>query len=124
MIIDPGTIVLILIISNIIQAILVFIQSSLNRKYSGIKIFAMGNILYAIGFLFIIMQEFSTNRLVTIILANSLLLLSAILQYIGIMQFLEIKAKLKTVMSLLAACIMLFTYFTYFSDSITMRILL
>ena len=122
--IDTGTIALVLIISNFIQAVLIFSQSSLNKNYRGVILFATGSSIYAAAYLLILMQGIISIPLLTVVLGNLLLLLAIIFQYTGLMRFLELKVYKWFVVSIFAACLLLFIYFEYIDNNITLRLLL
>jgi len=122
--IDISTIALIIVISNIMLAILIFFQSYINKKYRGIIFFAIGSTLYAIGFLLILMQEIISITFLTVVFGNSLLLLAIIFQYYGLMRFLEIKVHSNTINLLFVIVFFALFYFEYFDNNITFRVLI
>nr|WP_320024428.1 hypothetical protein [uncultured Acetobacterium sp.] len=88
--IDLATIALILVISSVFQAIIVFAHSS---KYSGTYHFGIGCSLFALGFLFVMLQGRISYPQLTIVISNSLLLLALIFQYMGLVRFLNLNEK-------------------------------
>ncbi|HEY5558021.1 diguanylate cyclase domain-containing protein [Acetobacterium sp.] len=120
--IDSSTIAIILISSSIFQAIIIFFQSSLNRNYQGIRLFGISCCLFGLGFLFIILRHLTSLTQVVTILGNSLLLLAIILQYMGLIRFFNLKEKKWLSLSVLALYLLLMTYFSFISHSVSHRI--
>lgn len=117
--IDLNTIALILVISSVFQAIIIFVQFS---KYPGIFHFGLGCTSFALGFLFVMLQEILSYAMITVVLGNSLLLLALILQYIGFVKFFDLSGNKWIPLALLALCFLLLIYFQFIYYSISYRI--
>jgi hypothetical protein len=64
-------------------------QASINKTYRGIGWWLLWSALAAAGFIFVLLRVIPDIHLFSIIAQNSLILLSAIFLYIGIMRFLD-----------------------------------
>lgn len=119
--IDLGTFALILILSNIIQAIFIYFQAAINKKYQGLKEYALGSIFLSLGFLFIFLQSIAQHAFIINITGNSLIILAAMFQYIGLMRFIGRKVNLRFICLLLAISVSFLTYFSIYNN-ITLRV--
>jgi len=119
--IDLGTFALILIISNIIQAMFIFVHAAISKKYKGLKEYAIGSIALAAGFLFISTQSIVSPLTVINIFGNSLIILAAMFQYAGLMRFIGSKVNYRLIFALFFISVMLFSYFTIRSN-VTVRV--
>lgn len=120
--IDIATIALFLVISSIFQAIIVFFQSSLNKKYPGITNFGIGCSFFALGFLLIMLQDVFPYALLTVVLGNSLLLLALIFQYVGLVHFLNLIEIKWLPWGIFTICLFSLVYFEFIYDSVLFRI--
>lgn len=119
--IDIATIALFLVISSIFQTIIVFFQSSLNKKYPGITTFGIGCSFFALGFLLIMLQNVLPYTLFTVVLGNVLLLLALIFQYVGLAHFLNLIEIKWLPQAIFAICLFSLIYFEFIYDSIFLR---
>ena len=117
--IDLNTIALILVISSVFQAIIIFVQSS---KYPGVFHFGLGCSSFALGFLFVMLRGVVFSALVTVVLGNSLLLLALVLQYIGFVKFFNLAGKTWIPLIILGFCVLMLFYFQFIYNSNAMRI--
>lgn len=116
--IDLATIALILVISSVFQAIIVFAHAS---KYPGIYHFGVGCSLFALGFLFVMLQGITYYALITIVIGNSLLLLALIFQYMGLTRFLNLNENKWIPLLSVVLCLLLLNYFQFFYNSFAFR---
>jgi diguanylate cyclase (GGDEF)-like protein/PAS domain S-box-containing protein len=117
--IDIATIALILVISSIFQAVIVFFQSS---KYPGTYIFGIGCAVFALGFLFVMLQNSYHNTFVTVVLGNLLLLLALIFQAVGLIRFLDMRENKWFFAGVFVLCFLLLSYFLFAYNAICYRI--
>jgi len=118
---DIRTLSILIGIINFMQVIALFLQYRANKTYRGIGWWALGFTAIAIGFVLLILRDFVTIKLITIIFGNALPLAAEIFFYVGFMQFLDKKANLGIFISIFAVFILLFFYYTYVNDNITLR---
>jgi len=119
--IDIRTLFIVLIITNFLQASVIFIQYLINKTYQGICWWVLGHTSLAIGFTLMLLRDFTSIELITIILANSLLMLGFISIYIGSMRFLDKKENRGIIIPVFAVFILSYFYFTYVNNDITIR---
>lgn len=117
--IDLATIALILVISSIFQAIFILLLAS---KYPGVELFGVSCALYALGFLFVMLQGSDAYDLITVVIGNSLLLLALIFQYMGLVRFLELPENRWFPPLILGFCLLTLIYFQLIFDTISLRI--
>jgi len=119
--IDIHTLIIIISISNLLQVAALFFQYSLNKVYNGVGWWLLGTAFSAIGYGLLFLRGIIPFKLITVILANSLILTGFILIYIGVMRFLERKESRRVIISVSAVFIISFLYYTFGNDDITMR---
>ena len=119
--IDLSTVAIILILSNIIQAVFIFVHAAINKKYQGLKEYAMGSIVLAVGFLFIFLQSLVKPSAFIDVIGNSLIILAAIFQYSGLMRFIGSKVNYRFIFVLFIVSCFLLSYFSIYSN-ITARV--
>jgi PAS domain S-box-containing protein len=117
--IDIRTLAIVLAIVADIQAIAFFFQYLINKTYRGIGWWVLGSSLAAFGYVLLLLQ--GTNPILSIILANSLLISGAISIYIGITRFLDQKENRWVICVILAVFLIAFVYHTYGYNDITIR---
>ncbi|MEI6530867.1 MAG: ATP-binding protein, partial [bacterium] len=118
---DLRTLFLILVITDFLQAIAIFFQYFLNKTYQGVGWWVGYFTATAVGFAFLLLRDFIAIDLISIILANALLLLGAIFLYIGSLRFLDKKENRAIVICIFVIYILFFFYFTYVDNNITIR---
>jgi PAS domain S-box-containing protein len=118
---DPLTLIIISGLANIYQASAIFFHYSNNRKQKGVSFLTYGFTSVAIGFIFLLAREVIKSNFISIILANSLLLLGAVFVYIGIVRFLDSEENRAIIIPFLIVFLFLFLYFTYVQNSINIR---
>ena len=119
--IDLFTLVMVLSIANVLQIMAMYLQYKVNKAYQGIGWWVLGFTSMAMGYTFLLLRDLIPIQLVTIICANTLILLGPILTYIGIMRFLDRKENRTIVISVFAVFMPLFFYYTYVNNHITLR---
>lgn len=117
--IDIRTLAIVLAIVADIQAIAFFFQYLINKTYRGVGWWVLGSSLAAFGYVLLLLQ--GTNPVISIILANTLLISGAVSIYIGITRFLEQRENRWIISAILAIFLIAFFYHTYGNNDITVR---
>lgn len=89
--IDIKTLLFVIGITHIIQLLVLSYQYLINKHYRGMGWWLMWSTAEAIGFAFMILREFVSNKIITIIIHNFMFIFGVICLYIGIMRFFEKK---------------------------------
>ena len=118
---DIRTLAVVLSITNFLQVMVIFLQYRVNKTYLGIGWWLLGFISIAMGYVLIFLRDIVSIHLITIITANTLILLGSIFLYIGITRFLDKRENRPIVISIFTVFILLFSYYTYFNDDIALR---
>ncbi|MEG0306453.1 MAG: diguanylate cyclase [Clostridium sp.] len=108
---------------NIISLVIIWFNVKLNKNIDGLKLWVIGNVCNVVGVLFLILREVSSNRFITIIVGNELIVLGEILIYIGLMKFIGKKLNYKIIASSYVVFTMLYVYLTYINDNIGLRVI-
>jgi PAS domain S-box-containing protein len=119
--IDIRTLVIVVIITNFLQVMAIFLQYRVNKTYQGVGWWLLGFTSIAMGYVFLFLRDLILIEMITIISANALVLLGPTFIYIGVMRFLDKKENRSIVISILAVFILSFFYYTYFDNDITLR---
>ena len=119
--IDLRTLVIVLGITDVLQAVAIFLQYLMNKTYRGIGGWALGFSSVAMGFILLLFRDFISIDLISIILANTLLILGEIFIYIGSMRFLDKKENRGIVVSIFIVFFLFYLYFTYVNNNINDR---
>jgi PAS domain S-box-containing protein len=119
--IDIRTLAIVLCITNVLQIFAILLQYNVNKAYQGIGWWALGFTSLATGYIFLLLRDLISIKLITIVLANTLILSGMIFLYLGVMRFLEKEENRIVIASILAAFILSFFYYTYFDDNISLR---
>jgi PAS domain S-box-containing protein len=119
--IDVRTLSIVLALASILQLIAILFQYVLNKTYKGLGWWAAGFAFSASGFLLFYLRGFLSIELISIILANLLVILGLVFQYIGILRFLNKKENRAFVIASLSIYVFSLFYFTYVNDLITVR---
>ncbi|WP_421909194.1 hypothetical protein [Methanolacinia petrolearia] len=119
--IDIRTLSLVVVIANVFQAFAIAFLYVINKKYRGISWWVLGSASTALGFILLLLRDASDIVLVTIILANALIVAGSVFTYTGIMRFLDKHENFRIVLPVFVVFIGLYFYFTYVSDDITVR---
>jgi PAS domain S-box-containing protein len=119
--VDIHTLVIVLIAANILQMVAILLQYWLNKDFKGLRWWIVGFALSAAGFFLVYLRDYSSSRLLTIVLANTLLLGSLVLHYIGIVRFLGRKESRIFVITIVSLVILCYLSFTYVFESIALR---
>jgi len=118
---DIRTLIIVLGLTDTLQAIALYLQYLTNRKQKGVGFWTLGFSFVAIGFLLLLFRDKIPFLFVSIILTNTLLNLGAILIYIGIMRFQDRKENRIIIYSLLLLFFFSFLFFTYIKNDINAR---
>ena len=119
--IDLRTIFIVLVLTNFLQAIAIFIQYLISKTYRGIGWWALGFTSIAIGFVLLLLRDFISIALISIILANTLTILGLIFIYIGSIRFLNKKENRGILIPLFITFLLFYFYFTYTNEDIIIR---
>jgi PAS domain S-box-containing protein len=119
--IDIRTLAIVLVIVYILQAVAFFFQFRINKTYRGIGWWVLGSSLAAMGYVLLLLRDAIPIPLITIILANTLLISGAVFIYIGITQFLDQTENRWIILAIVAAFLIAFFYYTYGNDDISAR---
>jgi PAS domain S-box-containing protein len=118
---DIRTLAILLGITNVLQVIVLFLQYKANKTYHGIGWWVLGSASSALGFALLLLRDRISIELISIIVTNALLILSAVFQYIGIMRFLDKQENRWIVIVILAVYLLSFSYFTYVRPDLNAR---
>ena len=118
--IDVRTLSLMVAIANVLQAIAIAFLYANNKKYRGVGWWVLGSALNASGFAFLLLRDVSPV-FITIILANSLIIMGSVFIYIGVLRFLDKRENLWLIIPIFVAYVVLYFIFTYLSDDINTR---
>lgn len=118
---DVKTIAIIISITNLLQIIVISFQFKVNKAYKGIGWWLLGFSSLAMGYGLIFLRGAVSIKFISIIVANSCILLAPICYYIGVMRFFEKKENRPFLLSVLTFFILSFLYFTYINDNISFR---
>ena len=119
--IDIRTVAIILGITSVLQVFAFLLQYLVNKTYRGIGWWALGYALAAVGFVLLLLRDVVSVPLISIILPNVLLVLGSITIYIGTTRFFGKKGYGGVVLSIFAAFLLSFFYYTYVNNDITAR---
>ncbi len=119
---DTRTLALVLSITSVLQVIAISLQYLINKTYRGLGWWALGGAVTAIGFVLLLLRDVVISfDLISIVFANTLLVLGEIFLYIGVMRFLDKQENRGLVISTLAVFILACFYYTYVKNDITIR---
>jgi diguanylate cyclase (GGDEF)-like protein/PAS domain S-box-containing protein len=119
--IDLRTLFIVLVMTDFLQAFAIFLQYLLNKTYRGIGWWVLGFTSVALGFALMFLRDFIAIDLISIILANALLVLGAVFIYIGSVRFFDKKENRGVVVTIFIVFILFYLYFTYVNNDITIR---
>jgi diguanylate cyclase (GGDEF)-like protein/PAS domain S-box-containing protein len=119
--IDIRTLVIVLSIASLLQVFALFVQYRVNQTYRGIGWWVLGYGSLTIGYGLLFLRGLVTVKLITVILANGLVILGPILLYVGVLRFLEQREKRGVVILILAVYLLSFLHYTYVDDDFTAR---
>ena len=110
-------------IAMLIQAAVIGFQSLLIRAYKGIRTAALANLANAVGLLLIGFRG-SLSPWVTVILANDLVMLGAVLHYISICRFISSKYNRLLILLCTLPVFVLFPYYTFMEENLVLRMVI
>jgi diguanylate cyclase (GGDEF)-like protein/PAS domain S-box-containing protein len=119
--IDIRTLVIVLSIASLLQVLALFVQFRINKAYRGVGWWVLGYASLTVGYGLLFLRGLVTVKLITVILANGLVILGPIFLYIGVLRFLGHREDQRVVISILAFYLLSFLYYTYVDDDITLR---
>lgn|GEM_PF-1002117 len=119
--IDIKTLLFVIGITHIIQLLVLSYQYLINKHYRGMGWWLMWSTAEAIGFAFMILREFASNKIITIIIHNFMFIFGVICLYIGIMRFFEKKENRWLIVIVYGTFALIFLYFMLMHDHIKIR---
>ncbi len=119
--IDIRTLIIIICIATVFELIAIFIQYKINKVYSGIGWWLLGFTSLAVAYGLLFFRGFITSQLISIILANLLILIGKTFIYIGIARFFNKKENLKIIISIFTIFLPFYFYYTYINSNINIR---
>jgi PAS domain S-box-containing protein len=119
--IDLRTLILVAGITNFIQVVAIFCQRQIYKSYRGVGWWLLGFLSIAVGFIFTLLRDVTTFKLLTIIAGSTLTFSGPVFVYIGVMRFLNKKENRAMVFWLYVVFLLPYFYFTYLQDDINAR---
>ena len=119
--IDIYTFAVALGIIYIIQLIIFIIQYYYHKNYQGPGWWVLWNLAAILGFAFMLSRQVKSFESTAILGQNSMLILSTIFLYIGIMRFLGQKGRIRLMISVFVVFVLLISYYNFLDDNIHMR---
>jgi PAS domain S-box-containing protein len=119
--VDFLTLFLVLGLTDILQALAIFLQYFSQKNQKEVRIWAYGFASVAIGFILLFFRAQIPFLFISIILANALFNLGALLIYIGIVRFLRQKENKQFLIGIVIVFFLSFFYFTYYKSDINIR---
>jgi diguanylate cyclase (GGDEF)-like protein len=120
---DSRTTALLVVIAFFIQAFAIGAQAFLIREYKGVGIALLGNLSLAVGFALLLFRGILPDFL-TIVVANTLSVMSGGLYYIAMNRFTGQRHNLSFIISLITLNVLTLIYFTYVDDNVGRRIII
>ncbi len=118
---DIFTLVIVLSITNLLQVVALSLQYRVNKSYKGVGWWLLGFTSMSSGYIFLFLRGIISIKLISIILANLLILAGTVFLYIGLLRFFDKKVNRKLIISIFSIYALSFFYYTYFNDYITSR---
>lgn len=104
----------------LLVAILI-LQYRISRNYQGPGWWVSGFASIAFGFMLALLRDFISLRIISIVLANLLILLGGVLIYVGVMRFIGRRENFKFVLLIVLILILSLTGLTFAYDNIKIR---
>lgn len=121
MILDIRTILFIYLLTNIICSFVILLLWRQGRgRFDGLNFLALGVAAHTLAF-FLILLRGSIPDWTSIVLANALILMGALLGYIGLSRFVGVKSAQAQNYVLLAAMVFVHSYFTFKQPDLAAR---
>jgi len=117
---DGRTTALLVAIAFFIQANAIGAQAYLIREYKGVGTALLGNLSMAIGFTLLLLRT-NLSDFTTIVIANSLVLISPNLYYIAVGGFSGQRYSQSLVLAIITINTFLLVFFTYVSENVSAR---
>jgi PAS domain S-box-containing protein len=108
-------------LTHFIQFIVIYYQYKVNKNYKGIGWWLIWSLIEVLGFLIIVIRGYIFTNSFLIILQNSLIISGTIFVYVGIMSFFGKKANWKAALTILAAFVIILSYFTFIDYNLIIR---
>jgi PAS domain S-box-containing protein len=120
---DIRTLFLIIFLVNASLALMMFIYGKTQKTYDGFMTWTISLLIFASGY-FLFLLRGSIPDLLSIVIANNLLILSVIMRVDSLRRFISSKALPACIYGILLPVFILFLYFTFVFDSIMIRYLI
>jgi len=121
MTLDIYTLTIVLIVSFFLQAASLFGQFCVSKSRSGPGWWTVGSTLLAIGFAFHSVRNSSSISLFATVANTCMFFAGLVLFYVGVLRFFDRKERSGWLVSFGALFVCALTYFTYFSNALSMR---
>ena len=118
---DIRTLVIVLGITHMIQAIVFYRQYKINKTHQGVGWWLMWSIAEIAGFAAILLRGIPSIYLLTLIIQNFCIFLGTVFIYIGVMRFLGKEVNSKIIFSISTFFIITIAYFVYVDNNAFMR---
>jgi len=122
--IDLRTIALLLSLTLFLQVIALFSQYLIDRTKRGVGWWLIGSSLGAVAVITFLFRDIKAFELPSIMIANTLIVISHIFIYIGVMRFLGKKENRLILFSFFTIFIISYFYLTYINNNISWRFIL
>jgi PAS domain-containing protein len=119
--IDIRTLGFVICLVDLLLVVIFFLQFRTSKNYEGPGWWVLGLVSTSIGIFLMLLRNFIENKLLSIILANILLVLGGILIYTGVMRFLGKRENIKVLLLIMLLLIIGLAGYTYALDDISIR---
>ncbi len=119
---DIATLVLTIAVLMLLQSFALYLNSVVNKKYQGLKFWLFGSLLETSGTFLFFVRKIESLKILSIALANIIIIFGIVVLYFGIVRFLEQKENNKLIWSIFFSSIALLLFFTFGIDDISLRI--
>ncbi|MCX6225754.1 MAG: PAS domain-containing sensor histidine kinase [Bacteroidia bacterium] len=120
--IDIRTLGFVICLVDLLLVVIFILQFRTNKNFEGPGWWVLGLVSTSIGIFLMLLRNFIENKLLSIILANILLVLGGILIYTGVMRFLGKRENIKVLLLIMLLLIIGLAGYTYALDDISIRI--
>ncbi len=119
--IDIHTLVAVLGVTHLIQAVVFIYQYKFNRVYRGIGWWLLWSISEIAGFVFILLRDIPSIHPAAVFAQNTLIVLGTLFLYIGVMRFLDRKENRRFIFILFAVFVAAHAWFLFVRDDYDTR---
>ena len=119
--IDVRTMIVMLGLSHLLQVFALSVQYVVNKAYRGIGWWLLWSTAAMFGFIFMLLRDVPSLRIVSIVLQNGLIVLGVTFLYVGLMRFYDRTVNRMLLAPILVAYFTLFFFFLFFVDDIDAR---